>query len=262
MAGAARAGLVAKGVLYAVLGLLAGRVAVGGGSGTDTSQQGAIEAVARQSLGAVLLAVLAAGLTGYAVWRAVQAVRGASGPSKLPEPLLRVTFAFRALTYGALALLAWRTLLGGGGSGSGSGSSEQSMTARLLAAPFGTWLVLGVAGVVVAVGLYQIWHGASRGFRDELTLREMSGRERRWFVRMGVTGLIARGIVFVIVGGFLARAALTLQPDQGVGFDAALQSVADTPYGTAVLAFVAVGLVVFGAFCLVQARYARVEQVH
>lgn len=253
----ARAGLVAKGLLYAVIGLLAGRIALGSGGQSEASQRGAIAAVARQPFGGVLLGVLAAGLTGYAVWRAVQAVRGADGESSMPEPLLRATFTVRALTYAALALLAWRTLLGA----AASGSSEQSVTARLLEAPLGQLLVVAVGAVVVAVGLYQVWHGASRGFRDELSLREMSGRERSWFVRLGVVGHVARGAVFLLVGGFLIRAALRAQPDQGVGFDAALQEVADTPYGTAILAGIAVGLVVFGVFCFVQARFARVEEV-
>lgn len=102
-------GLRRQGALHLVLGWLAGRLAwPGTAGGEEASQQGAIEAVAGPPFGQVLVAVLAVGLTGYAVWRGVQAVRGVHpDASELPGWLARVTFGVRALLYGALAVLGW-----------------------------------------------------------------------------------------------------------------------------------------------------------
>lgn len=256
---AARAGLYGKGALYVVLGLLAVNVALGGG-GEEASQSGAIDAVAEQPFGAVLLGALAVGLTAYAVWRLAQVVIGPVGTSDVPDPLLRASFLLRGLFYGALAVLAWRALLGGG-SASGGGDQEQELTARVLALPFGVPLVVAVGIGIGVVGLYQFKTAASRDFLDAVRASAMSAQERRWFERVGVAGHAARGVVYVLVGGFLVRAALAYGPDEGVGLGAALAELAKAPYGTAMLLVVALGLVLYGGFCLVLGRVARVQEV-
>jgi hypothetical protein len=255
----ARAGLFGKGALYAVLGLLAAQVALRGG-GDDASQTGAIEAVAEQPFGTVLLALLAVGLTAYALWRLVQVATGAAGPSSLPEPVLRLSFFVRGLGYGALAFLAWRTLLGRGG-GSGDGEHERDLTARLLELPFGVPLVVAIGVVIGLVGLYQGKVAVSRSFHQAVDTSTMTSREHRWFDRVGIAGHLARAIVYVLVGGFLVRAALRFDPDEGVGLGETLAELAAAPFGTAMLLAVAVGLVLYGGFCLVQGRYARVHEV-
>ena len=70
-----RAGLVARGVVYAVIGVLALKLALGDG-GKATSQQGALKTVAREPFGKVLLVCVAIGLGGYAIWRLVRAAAG------------------------------------------------------------------------------------------------------------------------------------------------------------------------------------------
>jgi hypothetical protein len=68
----ARAGLVAKGASYAIVGILALKLALGDG-GKATSRQGALEELAGTTFGTVLLILLAIGLASYAVWRFIQA---------------------------------------------------------------------------------------------------------------------------------------------------------------------------------------------
>lgn len=256
---AARAGLVGKGALYAVLGLLATNVALHGGGSDEASQSGAISAVAQQPFGLVLLGALAVGLTSYALWRLAQVVIGPVGTSELPEIVLRAAFLLRGLGYGALAALAWRTLLDGGGGG--GGDREQEWTAQLLQLPFGVPLVVAIGLGIAGVGLYQAKKAFDRDFLGVVETVAMSRRERRWFERAGVTGHLARGVVYLLVGGFLVRAALQFGPDDGVGLGAALQELAAAPYGTAMLLVVAFGLVAYGAFCLAMGRYARVHEV-
>ena len=64
--GLARAGLVARGVVYGIIGILALKLALGDG-GEATNQQGALQTIAQGPFGKVLLALMAIGLLGYAV---------------------------------------------------------------------------------------------------------------------------------------------------------------------------------------------------
>lgn len=256
---AARAGLYGKGFLYTVLGLLAGQVALKGG-GDGASQSGAIDAVAEGPFGTVLLGVLVVGLAAYALWRLAQVVIGPVGSSSVPDPILRLSFLLRGLFYGALAFLGARTLLGNGSS-SGDGDQEQELTARVLELPFGVPLVVAVGVVIGGVGLYQFKSAIGRDFMDAVSSGSMTLQERRWFERAGVAGHLARGVTYLLVGGFLVRAALQFDPDDGVGLGAALSELAQAPYGTAMLLVVAAGLVLYGGFCFVLGRYAQVQRV-
>ncbi|MFA9430112.1 DUF1206 domain-containing protein [Egicoccus sp. AB-alg2] len=250
----ARAGFAAKGVLYAVIGVLAIQLAVGGGDRQDASQQGAINTVAEQPFGRALVVLLAVGLTGYALFRAVQAVRGvAPGVSSLPDWLARTTFVVRALLYGLLSVLAWREAFGVGDEG---GGTEESLTAAALAQPGGRWAVVAVGVVVVVVGIFQVREGWTCGFRDHLDFHGISGGARRRLEGIGRAGHLARGVVFLVAGGFVVLAAWRHDPETGVGLDAALQEVVDAPFGGPLLLALGCGLVLYGAFCGVEARFA------
>jgi hypothetical protein len=249
----ARAGFAAKGVLYAVIGLLAVQIAIGGQG--DASQQGAINTVASQPFGRMLVVALALGLSGYSLFRAAQVFRhDAASNSSLPDWLARTTFAVRALLYAAFAVLAWREALGLGSEG---GGTEESLTAAALSQPGGRAAVIAVALVVVVVGVVQGKEGLTDGFEDHVAWRGISGGARRRLRWVGRIGYVARGVVFLVAGGFLALAAWRHDPDNGVGLDAALQEVVAAPYGTVLLAGLGAGLVLFGIFCGVEARFVR-----
>jgi hypothetical protein len=83
----------------------------------------------------------------------------------------------------------------------------------------------------------------------------MGGEERRWYTVLGVIGHNARGVVFVLAGFFLARAAWQYDPKEAIGIDGALAKLAHQPYGHALLGLTAAGLLAYALFCLVQARY-------
>jgi hypothetical protein len=250
---AARAGLVAKGWLYATVGVLAVRLALGE-RGEDASQRGAMSSVATQPFGRALLTVLAVGLAGYAIWRLWQA---SSPPeSSLPRWLVRAAMVVRAGLYAGFAVLAAAEVIG-----AAQREDEASVTATVLALPGGVLLVVGAGLVIVAVGVVQFREAWSAGFRAHLDLRRVGARRARLVVAVGRAGHAARGVVFLASGGFLVRAALRAEPDEGVGLDAALREVLDAPAGPWSLGAIAVGLVLYGGFCLVQARFARPHEV-
>lgn len=243
--GVARFGLVTKGVLYALLAVLALQIAVG--SSVQADSQGALRSVARSPFGAFLLALLALGFAGYAAWQAYAAWTG-------DDWLSRASAAFRALIWTGLTVTGVRVLFNAGG----SARQEESITARLLDLPFGPWLVGAIGVAIAAGGLALLRH--IRGHRYFDDLRPLPAGTTRFVKIITVTGLAARSGVYVMAGAFLIRAALRHKANSGVGLDGALSRVSHEPYGTYVLAAVACGLAAYALWCLVRARYEDIER--
>ena len=157
--------------------------------------------------------------------------------------------------YAALAVTAITILAGSSGGGS---QEEDRATAVVLDWPLGRWLV-GLAGAAaIGAGIFNAFRALSGSFREELREEAMHGLARPWYIAFGVIGLLARAVVFGMIGFFLLRAAWQYDPDEAVGLDEALQKLAGESYGAFLLGAVALGLAAYGLFCLVQARYRDV----
>lgn len=253
----ARLGYTAKGIVYAIIGVLAVQAALGTG-GKTTDQKGALGEIATQPFGKFLLALMALGLIGYVIWRFVEAVQDPEHKGNDAKGLAtRLGAAMSGIIYASLAFSAIRLAMGSGASSSNS-NSTQDWTARLMSQPFGQWLV-GLGGaLIIGLGFYQFYKAYKAKFRKHLKLQEMSPTEETWATRLGRFGEGARGVVFVITGFFLLEAARQSDPNQARGLDGALQSLAQQPYGPWLLGIVALGLVAYGIHMGVQARYRRI----
>ena len=202
--------------------------------------------------------MLAVGLAGYALWRFAQALLGRKLETGESEGVLkRIGLAARGFLYAWLAFLC-AELVFGAHTSSGGGSKEKEATARVLDLPLGRWLV-AVAGLAVAgAGAYNVYRGLSRKFRKDLKEEQMGSEERRWYSALGIVGHCARGVVFLLVGLFLVRAAWQYDPKEAIGLDGALGKLAHAAYGQVLLGITAGGLLAYALFCLVQARYREV----
>jgi hypothetical protein len=250
----ARAGLVARGVVYGVIGALAVALALGAG-GKATNQQGALKTIAEGPLGKVALVALALGLGGYALWRIVRAAIG-HGPEQSDSGFDRIAALASGIAYGILFVTAVSLLVGSGNAGS-SGHPDQT-TAGVMDWTGGRWLV-GAAGVIMlGVAAYQGYKGVSRDFLEDSKTEQMTAEVKRAFTVLGVVGHLSRMVVFGLVGWFLLRAAIDFDPDKAVGLDGALAKLAHASYGPLLLGIVAAGLVAFGCYSLADARYRRV----
>ncbi len=248
-----RAGFVARATIYAIIGVLAFKVAIGAG-GKLTNQHGAMSTVANQPFGTFLLTVLAIGLGGYALWRLFRAALG-RGPEGSDSGFDRLAALASGLAYGALCVVAVEILLG---SGSSSSTNPKSSTGGILGWPGGQWIV-GVIGVVmIGVALYQAYKGITQKFLEESKTEEMSARVRTWIGRIGTFGHLARAVVFGLIGAFFVKAAVEYDPNAAVGLDGALAKVANQAYGSVLLGIVAVGLIAFALYSLSDARYRRI----
>ncbi len=250
----ARAGMVARGGIFLIIGLLALQVAADSG-GTTTDQKGALAVVAQERFGKILLVVLAVGLAGYALWRFAQALldtddKGEDGKGWV----VRASKLGSGVSYAILCATAVAILVGAGGGSSSSGGPKET-TAGVLGWPGGRAWVLIAAAVVLGVGVWNVYRGVGRKFMKRL---HPSPRMRRPVEWLGVVGFSARGVVFGLIAFFLAKAAVEFDPKEAVGLDGALSRLAAQPYGTALLGFVAAGLVVFALYCFAEGRYREV----
>jgi hypothetical protein len=253
----ARAGLVAKGLTFALVAILALNVAISGG-GELEDRPGALHEVAGSSFGRILLAALAVGLAGYAIWRLVLAVLGRKLETGERESApKRVADVARVVLYGWLAFLC-AELVFDADEQKGQGNDETELTARILDWPLGRWLVAAAGLAVIGAGAFNFYRALSQKFRKDLKEEQMKGEERRWYTLIGVLGHAARGVVFSLVGLFILKAAWEYDPKEAIGLDGALAKLAHAEYGSFLLGAVAAGLFAYALFCFVQARYRRV----
>jgi Domain of Unknown Function (DUF1206) len=249
----ARAGFVARGVIYGIIGILALKLALGAG-GKAMNQQGALRTVAHQPFGKLLLILLAIGLGGYALWRFVRAALG-HGPESSDSEFDRAAALASGLVYAGLCAVAVELLLG---TGAGTSGNAHKDAAGVLGWPAGTWLV-GVAGAItIGVGLYQGYRGLSKDFLRDSKTEQMTPAVRMWITRLGVYGHLARMVVFVLVGIFLIKAARDYSAKAAIGLDGALAKILHASYGPWLLGIVAGGLIAFALYSLSDARYRRI----
>ncbi len=256
-----RFGYAVRGVLYVVIGILAVQLALGQG-GDAAGKDGAIAAIGNQTFGEVLLVLIIVGLAGYSLWGFVRAFldpfkRGA-GPKGLAQ---RVGYIVSAVVYGGLIFPTVRFLLHPGDEQQEGGNSTADWSAWLLShPPLGQWLLVGIGVVAFGGGLGQVWLAFSGDFQKDLKFREMSGESVALARRVGRVGHAARGVVFAMIGFFIAKAAWEADPAQARGLDGTLQLLAQQTYGPLLLGAVALGLVAFGVYSILCARWIKTSK--
>jgi Domain of Unknown Function (DUF1206) len=251
-----RFGYLIRGLVYATIGVLALQLAMGAG-GATTSQSGAIAMLGSQPFGKVLLILIVVGLAGYSLWGFIRAIfdplhRGSDSKGILA----RIGFAFSGLTYGILIIPPLQSLMN---QGSKPASNPADISVVLFNLPFGKWLVVGLGLVWIAIGVGQMYVAYKQDFKKDFQFNKMSASEIKWATRLGQIGYAARGIVFAVIGTIIFQAGLTHNPSQPQGFDTALLKLAQAPNGTLILGGVALGLIAFGIFSALSARWIKVS---
>jgi hypothetical protein len=238
-----RVGYFSRAVLYSVLGLVAltsaGRIA----EGTD----GVFVAIEEYPLGTALLWILAIGLTGYALFRfASTAFDIENNGSDKKGWAKRIGHAGSGIGHLALAYSAFKFASSDTGGGSGGGAQEAA--AGILSVSLGG-VVLGLLGIAFfATAFFQ----AKKGITGEFMHRIEGGAPQatRW---LGGAGYLARAVVYLVIGYYLFRAGfLSAGSSQIKTLGDAVASLAGEG---AIFTLTAIGLVMFGLFSLVLARY-------
>ncbi|MEV4252165.1 DUF1206 domain-containing protein [Spirillospora sp. NPDC049652] len=254
----ARIGLAGRGVIYVLIGVLAVQVAFGSGGG-EADQKGALATVMGTPGGKVLVWVIVVGFAGLALWQYAEALYGQPVPNG-HKPRKRLASLGRAVFYTATLVGTLGFALGN--KGKSSDQQSQSFTAKAMGQPGGRWLVLAFGIAVAAFSVVMLFKAVMRKFLKELKTEQMNRRMRQIATIVGVTGHVARGLVFGGISAFLIYAAVTFDPGKAKGLDGTLRQFAGTPAGPWLLVAVAAGLTVFGVYSFIEARWRKVEAVN
>jgi hypothetical protein len=252
-----RIGYAAKGAVYIIVGWLATLAALRRG-GKTTSSHGALLEILLQPSGPVLLFAVSIGLFGYVVWRFVQAITDAEGKGRDAKGIItRIGYTVSGFIYGGLAVTALQLALGW--ETGNKANSSRHWTARLMLLPQGDWLVALIGAGIIGFGCYQIYAGYKYKLPEYPDTSTMGRAGQTLVRRSSRLGLVARGVVFNIIGVFLIRAAFNHNPNEVRGLGGALRTLQQQPFGPVVLGIVAVGLIAYGFYMLMLARYRRIS---
>jgi hypothetical protein len=246
----ARAGLVAYGVVYVLIGWLALQLAWGDRSGKPSSS-GALRELAQQPFGGVLIWIVSIGMFLLALWQLIEAGFGHRDEDGKKRIAKRLASAGKAIVYIVIGYSGVKIAIGSGSSGKG----EETFTAKLMNLPAGQVLVAVVGLAIIGFGIFQLYRAWTEGFADKLDGEGRRGKSGTAYIAFGKAGYTARGVAFAIVGGLFVYAAVTHDAKKSGGLDQALFEVLDQPFGPVLLTLVAVGLVCFGLFTFAQARH-------
>jgi len=253
---ACRAGYAARGFVYVSIGVIAVLAAVEMVPQAEGSL-GAVEAWADWPLGLVLLGAAGFGLYGFAGWRLLQSVFDAERQGTSPKALAaRAGQAISGVVYGTLGFSVFSAMdLLDDIADPEEGASEQEAAAQALAIPGGEWLIIGVGVFILAAGLANLVKAIRGGLAERLVC---DAAVRRVAEPMGRLGYGARGAAFAVMGVMLVQAGLRANAAEAAGLAEALQALERAPWGDGLLIGVALGLLSFGAFALMEARYRQI----
>ncbi len=236
---ATRIGFAARGIMY----LLIAYFALTAGLAEDGAE--ALHHL-ETGWGRILLGIMAVGFVAYGIWRLSEAVMDSEGHGSDAKGIaVRAGGGVSGLIHLGLSVYAAKLALGKP-SGSGGSSTEEG-AATALSMPGGE-IVLGIAaGALFLMGLYQFVNAVQLKFRRHLDQRVAN---RPWVAWAGRLGYAARGVVFVLIGVFFWRAMESANAAEAGGMGDALAGTLHT--------VVAAGLLLFGLFSLVEARYRHI----
>jgi len=244
----ARAGFVARGIMYLLVAWLALRV------GRSEDAGGALAYLGTGG-GRAVLAAMALGFAGYAAWRLVDAALDTSGRgSDLKGIGKRLVAAGSGVIHCGLAVSAARLALGGHRSGGGSSRTAETGAATVIHFPGGEALLLAAAAVLAGVAVVQIALGVRLRF-----MRHLSPEAERhlWIKAVGAIGYCARGLIFAAAAWLMFRASADHAPSEAGGLGDSLAALPALARAAA-----AGGLALFGLFSLIEARFRRMPEPH
>ncbi|TXE09478.1 DUF1206 domain-containing protein [Gelidibacter salicanalis] len=248
----ARFGLGAMGFVYIIVGFLTAMAAFNWG-GQKTGTKGAIGYLNSPYLGKFILVVLALGLFSYVFWRMYQTLFDSRKiGTDLNGLFVRAGYFTGALFYGSLGVVALKLLFGGGY------KDQQKIIINLLNSEYGSVLSVILGLILGGKCIFEIYFIVSNQFKKNVQSSQMPPKAKNMLLKFGVIGHLARAVVFGIMGFLTLRSGLSYRNEE-------LSTVTDAfkflnyQFGALVLSLVAVGLLCYGLYMFVKARYLYID---
>lgn len=243
-----RIGYFSRAVLYFTLGLIALTSAARIAQGTD----GIFQAIRGFPLGTVLLWVMVVGLFAYALFRLASLVFDIeNNGSDTRGWVHRIGHGASGIAHLALAYAAFKFATT---PAAPARDGAQQAASTLLSYEFGG-VVLGLIGIAfLGAAFSQAKKGITGSFMNRISAQAPDAT--RW---LGAAGYLARAVVYVVIGWSLIRAGFLISTAEQVKtLGDAVASLADDGI---VFTLTALGLMLFGLFSLVLARYRIIPEM-
>jgi hypothetical protein len=220
-------------------------------------RNGAAQLIFEQPFGKILAILLVIGLAGYVIWRLIEGIKDPHHRGSDTKGIVqRVGYVFSGLVYGAFAFSLARTILGTGQSG--GGSSRKGLAAKILSTDWGPYALAAIGLLVIGIGLRYLYKAYKNNFVQQLNVQGVQARVKKWISRIGQIGYASRGIVWLIIGFFTLRAGITSNAGEVKDSQGAFTFIEQST-GSIVLLVIAIGVVAYGVYMFVKAKYYRIR---
>jgi hypothetical protein len=248
----ARFGIASKGFVYVIMGALVAFAALNmGGKLTGTS--GVLSYLADKPLGQIILAVLSVGLVGYVFWLIYQAIYD---PKRLGNDWkglsTRIGYVFGGIIYAALAFASLKMALGG------SSNSDVQKISDFMNSEHGSIYTIIIALILLGKAIFEIYSAYSKQYRDDIYASELEENTKETLLKFGRFGFTSRGLVFGILGFITLRQGVSNRFNSMNTKTDAFDFIQDK-FGSIVLWVIAIGLIGYGVFMFVKARYEHLK---
>ncbi len=252
-----RAGYAARGMVYLIVGGIAFFAALNGGEAEGST--GALVFMMRQPFGMALLGLVALGLFAYTLWRLVDGVMDLESEGDDAKGYAsRAGQLLSGATHAVLGVSAVTIIFNGAEAQEGAGrNSAESWTAALIDNPVGRAIVLAAGAITIGVGVYLFIKSYKAAYKSKIRRTETTEKLAP-VIRFG---LVAHGIVLLIIGGLIGWAGLAHDPEKAASLGEALRILETQTYGRTLLGITGAGLAGFAVYCFVMAQYRIVPKL-
>ena len=254
---AARFGYGARGFVYLSVGLIMLLSALNLAD-QPIGTTGVVPTLLRQPLGRLWVAALGLGLWGFVIWRGLQSVFDADRVGRSWSAIrLRLGQGASGVAYAVLASGAFELLDEVGARLPTDDVREnQEKAAVLLSMPLGGVALMTLGAGVLIAGAMNVAKAWKEDFAESLACSPDLCRRVTPLARVGH---IARGLSYAPFSLLLILAGWTHRAHETPSFGSAFDTVRSLPAGAWLLGLTAVGLIAFGAFAMVEARFRRIR---
>ncbi|WP_339933422.1 DUF1206 domain-containing protein [uncultured Brevundimonas sp.] len=257
--GLARVGYGARGFVYLSAGVLTLLAATDDVDEAAGSRE-AIGWLAQQPFGKLWLVLLGLGLMAFVAWSLVQSLLDADREGNdLRGLAVRLGQFSNAVFHAVLAFTVFQYLHAFGGAAAEAAehaAQNRDRVERLLALPMGQWLLVGAGLTILAVGVTNMVRAARDDFTGCLACSDRLCRRLAPLARVGYAAL---GFAYLPLAAFVVLAGLRARPGAVTSLGEALDALEKQPGGSWMLGLTAVGLMAFGAFAFVEARWRKIR---
>ncbi|PRP66847.1 DUF1206 domain-containing protein [Nonlabens agnitus] len=250
----ARIGIATKGIIYTILGGLTAYAAFNSRKNL-TSSDGALEYIASQSFGKILLIITIIGIAGYVFWRLYLVIKNPDGnsDSEAKSTVKRIGYFLSAVSYALLAYTAIEIIL----NSSQGGSGKQGWLSMTLDQSWGSILVYLIAFILFGKAIYELYRAYSDKFKKRIQNAELDHKAQSFLINAGKAGFTARAIVFGIIAFLFFKAASQSDAQMAGGTKQAFSFLQEQG-GLILLGIVAFGLALYGIYLLASSRYRNI----